>query len=79
MLSQGMASEDYGYYMANNTFVGKSWVPHLLQHAGLGAARGQSAPAGDLGLDRVVVGGGGGGEAGRGHRGREGDRAADQS
>ena len=37
------------------------------------------APAGDLGLDIVVVVEGGGGEAGRGHRGGEADRAADQS
>ena len=37
------------------------------------------APAGDLGLDIVVVVEGGGGEAGWGHRGGEADVAADQS
>ena len=37
------------------------------------------APAGDLGLDIVVVVEGGGGQAGWGHRGGEADVAADQS
>ena len=37
------------------------------------------APAGDLGLDIVVVVEGGGGEAGRGYIGGEADVAADQS
>ena len=39
----------------------------------------ESAPTGDLGLDRVVVVEGGGGKAGWGHIGGEADVAEDQS